>query len=354
MAAISSSAQLPPPINHQQEKRLLLAHPTTSTIEVIATLSQKGLLNLASVELLGIYHKDEAYDYSQTQQMLDTLSQLPIQLYELTDTLLVDSLFCKNACSQTFKQLFEDSDGIIFFGGPDIPPAIYQEEIHPRTVITDPYRHYFETSFIYHLLGGYQNNDYLPLLEHNPNYLIFGICLGMQSMNVATGGTLIQDIPSEVYNSDECKGLAHLQTNAIHRNFFVHMPAHTKEQLAGSHFHQIAFKDYFFPNLVNLDGEISPWVNSYHHQAIKKLGKGFIIGASSMDGKIPEAIFHAHYPNVFGVQFHPERSQFFLNTLTYKFQPHSTAKYLWEHLDEESRLFHTRFWQAFNTILSTL
>ncbi|MCT4644591.1 MAG: gamma-glutamyl-gamma-aminobutyrate hydrolase family protein [Carboxylicivirga sp.] len=335
-------------------KRLLIAHPTASTIEVLHTLQQKELLDLSTTQLLGIYHKDETYDYQRSQAVLDTLPDMPMHLMELRDTLYADSLFCSNACSPVFNTLFTESEGIIFFGGPDIPPAIYGEEAHPRTVVTDPYRHYFEASLIYHLLGGYQNNEYKPLLEQNHNYFVFGICLGMQTMNIATGGTLIQDIPTELFNSEEKKGLAHLDKEEVHRNFYAKMKKYKNKGLAGSHFHRICFKDYFFPSLTNTDEELMPLINSYHHQAVEKLGKGFVVGATSSDEKVIEAIFHAHYPNVFGVQFHPERSQFYLQNRKYQFEPKQEGQYLNDYLDEESMQFHLQFWKAINTLIKEL
>jgi hypothetical protein len=62
-------------------------------------------------------------------------------------------------------------------------------------VITDPHRHYLELSFLFHLLGGFQDESFLPLLEERPEYPVLGICLGMQSMNVATGGDMIRIFP---------------------------------------------------------------------------------------------------------------------------------------------------------------
>ncbi|MBK3519538.1 gamma-glutamyl-gamma-aminobutyrate hydrolase family protein [Carboxylicivirga marina] len=354
LCCIHIQGQLLEPLPDHLNKRLLLAHPTTSNIEVIEALHQNELIDISSLQLIGIYHKDEQYDYSKSALMLDSLKHLNMQLYELSDTLLSDSLFCVNASSTSFDQLFNESEGIIFFGGPDIPAEIYNEEAHPRTKVTDPYRHYFETSLIYHLLGGYQNNEYTPLLESNPDYFVMGICLGMQTMNIATGGTLIQDIPLEVFESDETKGLKHLQTEEIHRNFYTKMPEYANKGLSGSTFHHIIFKDYFFPALTKVKPESTPLVNSYHHQSVEKLGKGFVIGATSSDEKVIEGMFHAHYPNVFGVQFHPERSQFYLQTRKYKMEPDAEAKYLSEYLDDESMDFHIRFWKAVNNIIQEL
>ncbi|MCG8580877.1 MAG: gamma-glutamyl-gamma-aminobutyrate hydrolase family protein [Bacteroidales bacterium] len=354
LCSFNLSAQLLSPLPKQANKRILLAHPTTSTVEVIEALHQNELIDISTTELIGIYHKDEVYDYSKSQAMLDTLVHLNFSLLELRDTLFADSLFCRNAASETFNQLFNESEGIIFFGGPDIPPGIYGEDVHPATKVTDPYRHYFEASFIYHLLGSYQNNEYVPLLKDNPNYLVFGICLGMQTMNIATGGTLIQDIPTEIFDSEETKGLAHLNSEEVHRNFYRKMKEHKNKGLAGSHFHRIIFKDYFFPSLTKTDPELKPLINSYHHQAVDKIGKGFMVGATSSDEKVIEAMFHAHYPNVFGVQFHPERSQFFLKTRKYQFEPLTEGKYLDQYLDEESMAFHVRFWEAIDSIIQEL
>ncbi|TRX61905.1 gamma-glutamyl-gamma-aminobutyrate hydrolase family protein [Carboxylicivirga sp. M1479] len=354
LCSLSIQAQLFEPLPTNINKRVIIAHPTASNIEVLDALYQKKLLDLSSIQLIGLYHRDEKYDYSKSQSMLDTLRHLNMSLLELKDTLHMDSLFCSNASSATFKQLFNESEGIVFLGGPDIPPALYGEETHPRTKVTDPYRHYYEASFLYHLLGGYQNTEYTPLLEENPEYLVFGICLGMQTMNIASGGTLIQDIPLEVFNNDETLGLQQLANEEIHRNYYPKMPAHENDTLAGSHFHTILFKDYFFPALAQVDSDSKPLVNSYHHQAIEKLGKGLVVGATSSDGKIIEAVFHAHYPNVFGVQFHPERSQFYIQTRQSKFTPDGEAIQLSDCLDDESMSFHLQFWKAVNHLIQEL
>jgi len=332
------------------KKHLLIAHPTKGTIEVIYALQTSGLIDFSGITLTGIHHKDDIYDYSQSTKMLDTISCFEMTLLEVTDTLFIDSLFCHNECSDNFSKLFKNSDGVIFLGGPDIPPSIYNEKPHPRTKVTDPYRHYFEASFLFHLLGGYQDVEFKPLLEEKNDYFILGICLGMQTMNVATGGTLIQDIPSEIYNSKETKGLSHLDNEEIHRNFYPYSTGN--KNLVGSHFHRIRFKDYFFIDLLNIDPSQTPMINSYHHQAVDQLGKGFKVGATSLDEKIIEAMFHGHYPNVMGIQFHPERAQFYLHSKTFQFEPGGTKKTLDKWIDEESLDFHYQFWKSINAILN--
>ena len=337
----------------QNNKTLLLAHPTQGNIEAIYALHKSKLVDFSKLRLKGVYHKNENYDYGRSANMLDTMPYLNMELLELTDALHIDSLFCKNQCSDEFKELFEESIGMFFFGGPDISPAIYGEEKHPRTVVTDPYRHYWEASYIFHVLGGKHNNKHKAWIKNKKDYLMLGFCLGMQTMNVATGGTLVQDIPSEVYGSDESKGLAHLGNEQVHRNFYPKMQNNVCDNLSGSHFHRVQLKAGFLKN-TNIDLTANPMVNSYHHQAAEKLGKGFKICATSTDRKIIEAIHHKKYENVLGVQFHPERPQFYLSTQSFRFTPEGESKPLPEWIDRGSMDFHRDFWKAIDSILKKL
>lgn len=344
---------LPDQLPQGIEKRLLIAHPTQSTIRVMHTLQTQGLLDLSHIELVGIYHIHEAYDYNQSRQMLDTLSSLHMQLVALKDTLTPSGLFEDNACSDEFEELFQKSAGAFFFGGPDIPPAIYGEEAHPRTVITDPFRHYFEASFLFHLLGGRQDSHYQPLLSRKPDFLINGFCLGMQTMNVATGGTLIQDIPSELYGSDETAGLSHLSLEEIHRNDYAQLKNQCHD-VQGSHFHSIRIGKKMMANRLGCYKTDQPFVNSYHHQAVEKLGKGFKVGAYSQDKKVIEALYHKKYPHVFAVQFHPERSEFYHPTNSIKFEPDGESRLLPDWIDAHSMTFHVNYWKNMNRIIHSL
>ncbi|MGZ2369387.1 gamma-glutamyl-gamma-aminobutyrate hydrolase family protein [Ancylomarina sp. YFZ004] len=347
-------AQLLKPLPDNLNKRILIAHPTATNIEIMSTLASKGLLDLDSIQLIGLYHSGEKYDYTKAQTVLDTITTLNMQLLELIDNITTDKLYGNNELSDEFNELFINSDAVFFFGGPDIPAELYNEVQNPLTKVYDPYRHYFETSFIFHLLGGSQDKSYKALLKQKPNYLIHGICLGMQSMNIATGGSLIQDIPSEIYNGVESEGLAKLGQNEIHRNYYRQMPENDELELTGFHFHQINFKGSFFSKLTGINKKDSPLVNSYHHQAIEKLGKGFKVSALSTDGKIIEAIYHKRYPNVFGIQFHPERSGFYNPKDKVQFTPQGEAKFFPEWIDDESMDFHKAYWKAINGRLQEL
>jgi len=105
---------------------------------------------------------------------------------------------------------------------------------------------------------------------------IFGICRGMQLINVALGGTLIQDLPTQLR-------LFHRQSGGDQ----VH-PIRTQE---GSFLHTL-----YGPTLT---------VNSFHHQALDTLGRDLEVTAWS-EGGLPEALQHRSLP-ILGVQFHPER-----------------------------------------------
>ena len=347
-------AQLLKPLPDHLNKQILIAHPTATNINILSTLATKGLLDLDQVQLIGLYHSKEKYDYTDSQAVLDTLSTINMYLVELKDSLYAEHLYEHNEVSDEFEELFSKSSGVFFFGGPDIPAKLYKEEQSPLTKVYDPYRHYFEVSFIYHLLGGYQNKNYKPLIKEKPNYLINGICLGMQSMNIASGGSLIQDIPSEIYKGVESEGLAQLGQNEIHRNYHSQMPENDELELTGFHFHQINFRGSFFSKLTGIKKKASPLVNSYHHQAIEKLGKGFKVSALSTDGKIIEAIYHKKYPNVFGIQFHPERAGFYNPKDKVQFTPQGEAKYFPEWIDTKSMDFHKAYWNAINERIQNL
>ena len=162
---------------------------------------------------------------------------------------------------------FADINGLLLTGGPDIDPVYYDEEVHETTDINED-RDALE----------------LPLCKWamEENLPVFGICRGIQIMNVAIRGSLYQDIPSQFINRLTHKILVNTEDSW-----------HDIEIQQGSLLNQIT-------------GEAAANVNSRHHQALKEIGEGFIVTAQSEDGII-EAIEDPSKKFALGVQYHPER-----------------------------------------------
>jgi len=334
-------------------KILVLTHPTVSNLQTFATLVEKGLVDLPDYRFVGVYYEKERYDFSKTEKFLDTASTLPVDfaLHRIEDTLSRDELFTNNSLTDDFKRIFDYSEGVIFFGGPDLPPSTYNEKTNLLTSIYDPHRHYFELSFLFHLLGGKQEADFERLLPQKPDFLIYGFCLGMQTMNVATGGTMIQDIPTQLYGLNFAEDVIKQDINKRHRNY--HRVLSVDNKLLSGSFHQIHFLDDNFLKTFSKE-QILPVVYSNHHQAIKTLGKGFEKIATSLDEKVPEAIQHKKFDNVKGIQFHPEAKFLYEKSSPFKLYPgdtiHTTGR---EMLEEGASMdFHIRFWEDFSKRLN--
>ena len=163
---------------------------------------------------------------------------------------------------EQFDVLVSKLDVLILTGGEDVDPARYKASRSPKLGKVNVPRDGFD----FRLLAAARRRN-LPVI---------GICRGCQLMNIAFGGTLWQDLPSEFPVKD-----------VQHRN--VH--------------HRISIE----PNsrFARVTGVTNALVNSYHHQAVKDLAPGFRIIAKSPDGVV-EAIECDTYPAI-GVQFHPEK-----------------------------------------------
>ena len=121
---------------------------------------------------------------------------------------------------------------------------------------------------------------------------VFGICRGIQLMNVALGGTLWQDLPSQFRARSDAPKLAHQQPSK------GKIVSHLVQVEEGSLLEKILKKDGETRNRI--------WVNSFHHQAVQTLAQGCEAVAYSQDGVV-EAIEMPSYRNFFlGVQWHPE------------------------------------------------
>ena len=173
------------------------------------------------------------------------------------------------------RQTLAGVGGLMLTGGDDVAPARYGEPAHSTIVEAEPGRDEFELALIKEARA--QN---LP---------IFAICRGIQVLNVACGGTLVQDIPTEV-------------TGALPHRFAV--PPHEPYFLA----HEVWIdKDTLLWKLMRerLSDADSCEVNSRHHQAVKRLAPGFKVAATAPDGVI-EAVEDPEARFCLGVQWHPE------------------------------------------------
>jgi putative glutamine amidotransferase len=166
-------------------------------------------------------------------------------------------------------------DGLLLTGGGDVAPARYGEAPHPSVVDVDLVRDEFEIALI-----AEARKRKMP---------IFAICRGVQVLNVACGGTLVQDIPTQVKGALEHK---------------LAVPPHQAYALA----HEVWLdKDTLLARLMRerLSDADSCDVNSRHHQAIKQVASGFEASATAPDGVI-EAIEDSSSRFCLGVQWHPE------------------------------------------------
>jgi putative glutamine amidotransferase len=173
--------------------------------------------------------------------------------------------------AQETEVLLGGLDGLLLSGGSDLDPCYYGEEAVPELGATVPERDGFEMNLVEHAL-----RSRMP---------IFGICRGMQVLNVALGGTLYQDLPSQM---DHSVLLGHRQETPKWQ------PRHEVEVDAGS---QVAG--------IMGTGELK--VNSYHHQAVKDLASGLVSVAHAPDGVV-EAVEWRDLSQrwLVGVQWHAE------------------------------------------------
>lgn len=298
-------APFPQPESQNPEIIIGILHPSLGTIQALRTLRENGLLPLQRFSVLGVYHEKQLTDYEKARKYVQDNHLDWFTFYPFTGALSEETLFKVNSCTPEFRALFKKIDGLIFFGGPDIPPFLYQKKTSLLTEITDPYRHFFELSFIFHLLGGYQDESFPPLLEERPDFPILGICLGSQSLNVATGGTLAQDIWSEVYGMESLEDVIARGKGIWHVNPFFRLSPHLGYSSYILHPIKLLPDSKFCAEMGCQPGD-RPLVISEHHQQVEKLGKDFRIIAYSLDGHVAEAIEHRRFPRVLGVQFHPE------------------------------------------------
>jgi putative glutamine amidotransferase len=166
------------------------------------------------------------------------------------------------------EELLDLLDGLILAGGTDVDPAAYGAERHPATVNTNPERDAFEIALAQAAIA----RD-LPFL---------GICRGMQVLNVARGGTLLQHLPESHGHEDHRRNPGSFD-GADHD---VRLDAGTLAARAA--------------------GEERHRTFSHHHQGVDAVGDGLVVSGHSDLDDLPEAVELPGNRFVLGVQWHPE------------------------------------------------
>ncbi len=165
----------------------------------------------------------------------------------------------------------DEIDGLLLTGGGDVDPSVYGERRHPTVRDAEPGRDTFELAITRRAM----ERD-VPVLA---------ICRGAQVLNVAAGGSLVQDIPSEVDT----------------------MLTHTLEQPDGVAHGVRVTKGSQLERALGpmLDESRRCRVNSRHHQAVGRVGDSLEVSARSEDGVV-EAIERPDAAYCLGIQWHPE------------------------------------------------
>ncbi|HXZ11781.1 MAG TPA: gamma-glutamyl-gamma-aminobutyrate hydrolase family protein [Candidatus Sulfotelmatobacter sp.] len=171
------------------------------------------------------------------------------------------------------NELANTLDAIVLPGSPmDVDPARYHESRHPKTADGDVEREKTDQALLEHAFAA-----------HKP---VLAICYGVQSLNVFLGGTLVQDLPSEIGTQ-----IAHPWTG--------------QEQGAPEPRHPVRLEPG--SRLARLAGAAKAEVNSSHHQSVRKPGRGLRVAAHAADGVIEAVEWTGDSNWVTGVQWHPER-----------------------------------------------
>lgn len=333
----------------QNEIRLTIFYPSVGSLKALLELRKQGLLRVQNLKVIGVFHEKECTDYEESIEFVQKNNIDWVKFHVLSGKIQRDNLFQKNPLTKDYEKIFKKSHGLIFFGGPDMPPYIYRLKTNLLTRIEDPYRHFSEISFIFHLLGGKQNKERAPFLDSHPDFPILGICLGAQSLNVGTGGTLIQDIWSEIYGKFFLEDVFQLGPSNWHTNPWARL--HPEQDFLPYSMHPIKLlRPGKFTDEFGFNEKDTPYILSAHHQAVGKHGKDIEIIATSLDGKVVEAIAHKRYTNVLGVQFHPEFPILWDQTKTFKFTPKDKKEVSLKEILEAlppSIEFHKKIWLWF-------
>jgi putative glutamine amidotransferase len=194
-----------------------------------------------------------SFVFSSYYECVERAGGLPLQIPPLEELDLV-------------SQILATVDGFVIVGGEDLDPDLYGEKPLPTHQGLPRFRERFDLELARRLL----RSDHPAL----------GICLGCQLLTVASGGALYQHIPDQIPGA------------LCHSGRYPDLPTHPIEVVAGSRLRGILGADRLT-------------VNSAHHQAVRRLGRGFVVSATAPDGVI-EAFEAPGDRFLLGVEWHPD------------------------------------------------
>ncbi len=178
-----------------------------------------------------------------------------------------------NLDTPALRRLYELADGLLLPGGGDIHPALYHQSHTPTESDVQPDRDEMEVT-----LSRWATADEKPLLA---------ICRGIQVLAVSAGGTLIQDLPTELPDA------------TLHNYVYIKEGSHDITELI----HDVALDPESHLSRVLETTQLR--VNSMHHQAVKSVPSPLQIVGHSSDGVV-EAVELPNHPFYIGIQWHPE------------------------------------------------
>src|ERR671914_1545112 len=210
---------------------------------------------------------------------VDSVAERPLGKYVRADLDYVEGVAAAggvpvvlppNGGARSAEAVIHSLDGLLLSGGSDLDPGYYDEVPAPELGPTIPERDAFEMALVR-----------LALRRGMP---VFGICRGMQVLNVALGGTLYQDLPSQ-WGRDVLK--------------------HRQDTPKWQPTHEVSVRDGSY--IAEIMGREVVKVNSYHHQGVRVLAEGLVATGYSPDGVI-EAVEAEDLSErwLLGVQWHAE------------------------------------------------
>jgi putative glutamine amidotransferase len=254
-----------------QNKRLFSVLKTLLLVATLYSVSPSFAAESNNLPLIGI-----AMDYEE-----DKTDPKKIKTYEVYAT-YVDAvskaggipILLAPVDNEKLKQLFDRLDGVVLVGGADYPSSYYNQPKHETADEMHPVRADFDLRLAKMAL----DDNFKPIL---------GICAGCQILNIAGGGSLIQDIPSHIKDG---KTLHRRPVGYSKTVPFKHNVKINKESRLG--------KIYQVEQLQ---------VPTSHHQCVDKVANNFKVAARAEDGMVEAIELKNEYRFLFGVQWHPER-----------------------------------------------